>query len=1738
MIGDAGIVASSTPMPAYPPGGHQNLKIVALVATCDRHASLIACLRSIAAQTRPPDVVIVVDDGPREEHHVVRACLDEAPLPTASKLLLTNRRTRGAAGAWNTGIDEFTRNCSDPGQVFIAVLDDDDRWRPDHLSACLEAAVASDVDMVAAGIVRFDAAHPEGRAQSLPTRLSADDAWLGNPHIQGSNLFVRLTCLLEAGLFDESLASTTDRDLLVRLADLGIVRFAAVARWTVEHDASDARDRLSTPGSPHKRDGLRRFFAKYRLRMSDGAEQAFRTRAAALFACTDLEAPDAIPLPATAFAVVEPGDPIALVAGVIADGDAHGAGRARSLLEDLHALQADRDIAGLTVIVLENGPPVAGRPLQALALQMRESGLDVVFIPVEVQCEDAARGWFGPGIERGPGRAAIGSARTMVQHYVHALATKRPGCVAWILDDDKRLDPLVVDARGVLRRSYQPIVPTLRSLRKHGIAVALGIDTGAAPLPAMCTLRVQLVDLAANLHALAALPPHVAWPDRSSENLEQRRAHCDAHHDLARTHTAHLEDPWWWVPAHVDETVCDAFVRLTAAAPRIAAGEQVLRPLAFDPAYQSAFEASDYRGGSTFVLDLQALRDVPNSVPAVDGRETRRSDMIWAILQRHCHSRAVVRAPLAVFHDRSTEPAAGLDVERCVDDLRGYASVRALDNLLRKRQRGGADDLRFSEDEVSFAIASYRTHLQERTGALRLSLYRARGAARSAARCLADEHAWWNRDRETQAAAERLHEYLRGLISDLAPSRIDAVLAGLTAPSDAHMGAWLRDIRGRVDGAALANTLPVTDLLEREREASARALVERLFHARGLRLLGSGAEGVSLTDGARVYKCIDAWKSRDGAGRCAWLGSLIGHWTDTRGLLPILELRVEHPRAVIVQPFEMSDPYQGGHAEGLARLLRECREHAIACRNLHPSNLRVVGNDVRLIDYGADIVPWTEVEWRHMLRRAWLCWRWAHLPDLKDRMRRALTEEIPELDGWERLASTVQTPTKEALLDPLFLDRIHTDRPRRILDYGAGKGRLAERLADDGFEVVAYDPALPRVAQRPGLIITDARATALAGAPFDAVVCSLVLCVLDDDAYHRVLEDLRSALTVGGRVYIAVCNPFFTCGGSTPLQRRALPPDVDPAETFVWHKQLAANGAWRRDVHRPYERLRRDLLRVGLVVQETLSASTVDLERLEPASDFLFIVACATLASPPVDLVIKACAQEWRTLATQVRHLVDQLEGPGAFRTRLLVLDGRAEGFTRAYDTADLEALRREANALVRRGLVDQVIDAPADGPASAALLSRWFGVSTPASHTAKGAPLTPSLVGFEACASPYVLQVDADLMIMRTDRAHDPISELVGVLESDPHALTASLNICSSSDRVWTSEGPGGPWRVEVRGAMFHRRRLLAGCPWPNEVLEGHCLNAWHRAVDQGLAGRALRSYRGGDARFGFIHPTNIHKRDREGWLARLDRVEHGWVPTVQRGRVDLEGDLDLWIGPPRHEPIVVIACGRDVGPGRFLRWLDALTRQRRSDWGAVVVDDGGSTETQAYLRHVLAPYAGRITLLTINERRGGLANTVWALRHICTSRDSVIALVDADDALLGDTALARVMQAYDEGADLTVGSMLRTDKTARYPAELADPRRHRGGNVWQHLRTFRRALFDEVPDDYLRLDGIYVDLAWDWALMLPLVELARNPVYIEVPMYLYETSRAGKHGPDRVAREAIIARLLAKPSLRSRPP
>ena len=224
----------------------------------------------------------------------------------------------------------------------------------------------------------------------------------------------------------------------------------------------------------------------------------------------------------------------------------------------------------------------------------------------------------------------------------------------------------------------------------------------------------------------------------------------------------------------------------------------------------------------------------------------------------------------------------------------------------------------------------------------------------------------------------------------------------------------------------------------------------------------------------------------------------------------------------------------------------------------------------------------------------------------------------------------------------------------------------------------------------------------------------------------------------------------------------------------------------------------------------------------------------------------------------------------------------------------------------------------------------------------------------------------------------------------------------------------------------------------------------------------------------------------------------------------MDVTGTFADWLGPHRDEGVVVVICGRNVPPGRIHRCLDSLAAQRGTAWGAVVVDDAsddGAPEVLSRALRALGP--ARHVTCGAGAALGFIANTVLAVREVCTNPDSAIVLLDLDDALGASDALATVASVHASGADVTVGSMVRTDKEVTYTVDFSDPRGGRGGNVWQHLRSFRKALFDRLEISDLKLDRSWIDLATDWAMMVPIVEMAARPEWIRRPLYLHEPRR-----------------------------
>jgi hypothetical protein len=557
------------------------------------------------------------------------------------------------------------------------------------------------------------------------------------------------------------------------------------------------------------------------------------------------------------------------------------------------------------------------------------------------------------------------------------------------------------------------------------------------------------------------------------------------------------------------------------------------------------------------------------------------------------------------------------------------------------------------------------------------------------------------------------------------------------------------------------------------------------------------------------------------------------------------------------------------------------------------------------------------------------------------------------------------------------------------------------------------------------------------------------------------------------------------------------------------------------------------MLRAGLEVIRVEETPGLDTDLLARGSDFLLIEA-RPLCPPgpdPVTLLVKTCPMEWRTIEVQICHLVGQLEGPQKFSEKVVVVDDHPGPYPRQYDSPNRSALLTVLDKLSSEGVIDRMVIPSRDPGEVAAVNHRWFGIRSTSPSSPKGEPTYAFLSALETCKTDLVLQADSDCLVGRKDRNHDYLDELVGILRRDPEAVTVCMPVPLSERRDYTPSVEGQKWRVESRFALLSRSRMERLRPLPNVIERDEKLSLpWYRSLDERLRETTAQSYRGGDPRTYFVHVPNARKRPINDWYNILRSVERGSMPPAQLGKVDLVGSSDEWVGQ-RKEEIVFVVRGKDVPAPKLRRCIDSLAAQVDQSWGAIFVDGGSTNGVDEYLREVVVPkFKGRSSLYANLEPLRPAENTWIAIRRFVSDPSTIIVTLDADDALTSPGATAAVKSAHLQGADLTIGSMLRTDKEVNYPITLREPRKARGGNVWVHPRTFRKGLFDRLDEGDLKINGEWVSAADDWAFMVPMVEMAKSPLVLTEALYLYDPSGT-RVGAKREQAEAIIGQILSRP-------
>jgi glycosyltransferase involved in cell wall biosynthesis len=230
-------------------------KAACIIPTHGRPGHLSRSLESALQQSLAPAEIIVaddLDDGATAAVVQMTALRTEIPMRR-----VVNRLQPGASSSRNAGAAASRAE-------FLAFLDDDDVWLPEHLARAMAELDRTGADAAISGLRRIK---HDGSVQPIviPPRAALERRLFDkNFGMTGSNLVIRRAAFERIGGFDSSLPVFNDWDLLIRMVSGGIA-YCVVPELTVEW-REHGGDRISTP-SLRRAAGIEAFIAKHAAAM-------------------------------------------------------------------------------------------------------------------------------------------------------------------------------------------------------------------------------------------------------------------------------------------------------------------------------------------------------------------------------------------------------------------------------------------------------------------------------------------------------------------------------------------------------------------------------------------------------------------------------------------------------------------------------------------------------------------------------------------------------------------------------------------------------------------------------------------------------------------------------------------------------------------------------------------------------------------------------------------------------------------------------------------------------------------------------------------------------------------------------------------------------------------------------------------------------------------------------------------------------------------------------------------------------------------------------------------------------------------------------------------------------------------------------------------------------------------------------------------------------------------------------
>jgi len=220
-----------------------------------------------------------------------------------------------------------------------------------------------------------------------------------------------------------------------------------------------------------------------------------------------------------------------------------------------------------------------------------------------------------------------------------------------------------------------------------------------------------------------------------------------------------------------------------------------------------------------------------------------------------------------------------------------------------------------------------------------------------------------------------------------------------------------------------------------------------------------------------------------------------------------------------------------------------------------------------------------------------------------------------------------------------------------------------------------------------------------------------------------------------------------------------------------------------------------------------------------------------------------------------------------------------------------------------------------------------------------------------------------------------------------------------------------------------------------------------------------------------------------------------------------------------PLDEKLIVIVTP-SYNNKEWWEWnLKSLLNQDYHNYYIIITDDCSTDGTGDSIENYIKTnnLEGKVKLIKNNERRGALHN-LYTMIHSCPN-EALIATVDGDDALADPTVLKKLNHIYStQDVWLTYGQFMEHPSGTKgwctpMPTDIVKNNAFREHeHIPSHLRTFYAWLFKSIKLEDMLYNGEFYKMTWDYAIMLPMIEMAgeRHLCIQDQILYIYNNANS----------------------------